>query len=194
MSFLSWPVHKANLSSRAQQRRKEVIVGLMGQFEKTFPGITYELLWESSSINSVAWRLGEARYIRVYGGLVRHPGVTRAGLALILAHETGHHLGGPPYDPDMPWISWQGQADYWAAGVGIKKVFGLNSRSITLRGVRELCALHQEFCGNAEEDEPDLPVECRHQILIAGLAAKPMPDCAQNVLRNLIENSSTRPE
>jgi hypothetical protein len=28
--------------------------------------------------------------------------MTRTGLALVLAHETGHYLGGPPYDLGMP--------------------------------------------------------------------------------------------
>jgi Zn-dependent protease with chaperone function len=104
MSFLNWPVEQVGLSQRAQKRRKSITLGLLDQFSKAFPDITYELLWESGTINSQAWRLGLAKNVRVYGGLARHPRITRAGLALMLAHETGHHLGGPPRDPDMPWI------------------------------------------------------------------------------------------
>jgi hypothetical protein len=185
MSFLNWPVEQVGLSQRAQKRRKSITLGLLDQFSKTFPDITYELLWESGTINSQAWRLGLAKNVRVYGGLARHPRITRAGLALMLAHETGHHLGGPPRDPDMSWISWQGQADYWAANVGMKKVFGLHARNMTLRGAHQIRRLHQDFTGRSEEDEPDLSSQCRHTIFLAGITGDVMPDCAQKAFAQL---------
>jgi hypothetical protein len=190
MSFLNWPVEQIFLSQRAQQKRKRAALRLLDQFGKAFPEVTYELLWESGTINSQAWRLGAARNVRVYGGLVRHPKITRVGLALMLAHETGHHLGGPPHDPDMPWISWQGQADYWAASVGMKKVFGLDARNMTPRGARQICDLHQEFVGSAHEDEPDLPSECRYKIFMAGTSGRAMPDCARDSFRQLVGDCS----
>jgi hypothetical protein len=103
----------------------------------------------------------------------------------MLAHETGHHLGGPPYDPGMPWISWQGQADYWAANEGMKRVFGLDASKMTLRGARQIVELHQDFAGRSEEDEPDLSVECRHKIFIAGARGQAMPDCAPKAFLEL---------
>jgi hypothetical protein len=190
MSFLSWPVEQKQLSPRARQRRKSIILNLLDQFGEAFPQITYELLWESATINAQAWRLGSVRYVRVYGGLARHPKITRAGLALMLAHETGHHLGGPPYDPDMPWISWQGQADYWAASIGMKKVFGLHSLNLIFRGARQILELHQAFVGDTDEDEPDLPPECRYKIFMAATAGRAIPDCAQKSLRELVGDSS----
>jgi hypothetical protein len=189
MNFFNWPEEKVLPSRRVQQQRQRGALELLDKFGRAFPEITYELLWTSGTINSQAWRLGSARYVRVYGGLVRHPEITRPGLALMLAHETGHHLGGPPYDPDMPWISWQGQADYWAASVGMKKVFGLRARNMTLQGAGQICRLHRYFVGSAE-DEPDLPSECRHRIFIAGASARAMPDCAQNSLRELLDDCS----
>jgi hypothetical protein len=60
--------------------------------------------------------------------------------ALLLAHETGHHLGGPLYDPAIPWLSWQGQADYWAAAVGMQRVFGARALIMTIQGAAELIA------------------------------------------------------
>jgi Zn-dependent protease with chaperone function len=113
VSFLQWPKEELKLTSRQQQWRHRMILELLEAFGRAFPRITYELLWESSSINAQAWRLGAARYVRVYGGLARHPIVTKSGLALMLAHETGHHLGGPPSDPATPWLTWQGQADFF---------------------------------------------------------------------------------
>jgi hypothetical protein len=186
MSFLNWPVEQAPLSRRAEQRRRSVIVGLLDRFGKAFPEITYELAWESATVNSQAWRLGSGRYVRVYGGLIRHPKMTSPGLALMLAHETGHHLGGPPYDPAMTWISWQGQADYWAANVGMKRVFGPDADAMTLRGARQVVELHRDFAGGADEDEPDLPAQCRYRIFIAGSRGAAMPDCATTALAALV--------
>ena len=103
----------------------------------------------------------------------------------MLAHETGHHLGGPPYDPDMPWISWQGQADYWAASTGMKQVFGSRAHRMTMRGAREIFELHRAFTGSDEEDRPDLSSECRHRILVAGAKGHAMPHCAETALAQL---------
>jgi hypothetical protein len=181
MSFLNWPAEEVLPSRRAQQQRRRVILDLFQKFGVAFPEITYELLWESPTINSQAWRLGSARYVRVYGGLVRHRAMTKYGLALMLAHETGHHLGGPPYDPDMPWISWQGQADYWAARIGMKKVFGARAETLTVRGARQIRELHRDFVRTLD-DEPDVSSECRHAIFIAGATGRALPDCANEAL------------
>jgi hypothetical protein len=187
VSFLNWPAEEVLPSRRAQQQRRRVILDLLEKFGTAFPEITYELLWESPTINAQAWRLGSARYVRVYGGLVRHRALTKYGLALMLAHETGHHLGGPPYDPAMPWISWQGQADYWAASEGMKKVFGLDAKEMTLRGARQLVELHRDFAGRPAEDEPDLSVECRHRIFMAGMRGDVTPNCAAKAFINLVK-------
>jgi hypothetical protein len=185
MSFLNWPVEQIHLSEHTQQRRKRVALGLMAQFGKAFPEITYQLVWESTTINSQAWRLGSERYVRVYGGLVRHPKMTKPGLALMLAHETGHHLGGPAYDPDMPWISWQGQADYWAASKGMKKVFGLHARKMTMRGALQILELHRDFEDGPQEDGPNLASECRHNIFLAGARGRELPECAKKAFTRL---------
>src|SRR5690348_5217541 len=105
MNFLHWPAEQVPLSKAARQRCEKVASALLDRFRMAFPEVTYDLLSDSPTINSQAWRLGTIRYVRVYGGLIRHPRMTRSGLALMLAHETGHHLGGPPLDPAMPWIS-----------------------------------------------------------------------------------------
>ena len=183
MSFLNWPAEEVLPSRRAQQQRRRVMLDLLETFGAAFPEITYELFWESPTINSQAWRLGSVRYVRVYGGLVRHRALTKYGLALMLAHETGHHLGGSPYDPDMPWISWQGQADYWAASTAMPLVFGSQARDIILRGAREILVLHKEFSGITEGDEPDLSAQCRYHIFRAGALSAEFPPCAKEEYR-----------
>jgi hypothetical protein len=182
VSFLNWPAEEVLPSRRAQQQRRRVMLDLLEKFGAAFPEITYELFWESPTINAQAWRLGSARYVRVYGGLVRHRALTKCGLALMLAHETGHHLGGPPYDPDMPWISWQGQADYWAASTAMPLIWGPRARIVTLRAAREIVELHRMVASQFDDDEPDLSPDCRYRILRSGACGEDIPNCALEAL------------
>lgn len=170
-------------------RRKRLAEGLLDLFSSTFPDINYEMFWDVPILNAQAWRLGAKRYVRLYGGLIRHPSVTKAGLALTIAHETGHHLGGPPYDPDLPWITWQGQADYWAARTAMPLLFGEKACNLTLRGAREIIKLHSAMVSVFEEDAPDLLPECRYSIFEAGARGRNMPTCGQAAFAEILGDS-----
>jgi len=173
MSFMDWPIEPEGRERRGHKRRRKIALRLIDAFARVFPAIKYTLIWDSRIINAQAW-LGEARNVYLYGALVRHPAITRAGLALTLAHETGHHLGGPPRDPAMRWMTWQGQADYWAARVGMPAVFGDAAAQITARGAREIVALqrrlHVSDCGIG-----DLAPETRLAIFDAGRRGEIFP-------------------
>jgi hypothetical protein len=179
MSFLDWPAEEKVSSRRSQLRRRSVARALLDKFGQAFPAITYNLLWESPTINAQAWRIGAVRHVTLYGGLVRHPAMTRSGLALVIAHETGHHLGGLPRDPDMRWMTWQGQADYWAARTAMPFVFGSSAGYLTLRGARQIMKLHEQLVPLLNGDEPDLSAQCRYCIFIAGAAGTEIPACAK---------------
>jgi hypothetical protein len=173
MSFLGRPVERYQLDERKRGRQRATALWLMQRFAETFDEIEYNLLWENPTINAQAWRLAERRHVTVCGGLVRHSAMTACGIALMLAHETGHHLGGPPLDPDLRWPTWQGQADYWAAKEGMPKVFGRSACRLTLRGAREIAALHIEF--EAPDDEPEMTPNERLAIFRAGALGESAP-------------------
>ncbi|OFX00753.1 MAG: hypothetical protein A3D94_17515 [Alphaproteobacteria bacterium RIFCSPHIGHO2_12_FULL_66_14] len=83
-----------------------------------------------------------ARHVRLYGGLVRHRKIGSAGLAVALAHETGHHLGGSPRLPFYKWLSSETRADAWAMTVGLNQIFGHDPADrIWKRGRAELDAI-----------------------------------------------------
>jgi hypothetical protein len=187
MTFLGWPIERQQLTDRARTRRKTIVLGLIREFKEIFKEIEYELLWDVPTINAQAWRLGSRKGVTVYGGLARHPSLTMCGLGLMLAHETGHHLGGPPLDPDLRWPTWQGQADYWAARHGMPKVFGKKARLLTLRGAKEIESLHSDFCD--EGDEPEISATQRTSIFRAGALGEPPPACLQTVFKELFGNS-----
>jgi hypothetical protein len=186
MSFLDWPIEHCRPSHLGYSRRLNTASSLIELFARAFPQISYRLLWESRHINAQAWRLGEARNVYLYGGLVRHPVITRAGLAVALAHETGHHLGGEPRDPDMTWMTWQGQADYWAARIGMPAVFGDDAKRLTPRGASQIRSLEHRLSNDANEWNSDLSSATRLKIIKAGLRGEAMPPCAKEELAKLL--------
>ena len=177
MSFL----HKGSrqdaiVTPSVERRRLCIMRELLDRFRQAFPNVVYEPVIDLNSVNAQAWRLGASRYVRIFAGLVRQRALSVSGLSLVLAHETGHHLGGPPYDPALPWMSWQGQADYWAASVGMPRVWGSRARRMTLRGAAKLELLHRELHHAYEdEDEWDLPIQCRFKFLNGAPTTWPAP-------------------
>lgn len=192
MNFLGLPVEDTRRGPHFERRRKRIALLLLEKFQKVFPEITYQLVWDSPTINAQAWRLGEAHYVRVYGGLVRHQRITSSGLALTLAHETGHHLGGLPHDPAMPGMTWQGRADYWAAAEAMPKVWGPRARRMTLKGAREIVLLHSDITNKLCDDEPDLAPDCRYRIFSAGAMGDDIPSCAADAFASVSRDDRTR--
>jgi hypothetical protein len=70
--------------------------------------------WSSNTINAFAERARGKVMINLFGGLARHPVVTRDGIDAVLCHELGHHLGGYPKKSGNRWSSAEGQSDYYA--------------------------------------------------------------------------------
>jgi hypothetical protein len=115
---------------------------LLSRFQASFPVIGYEMAWYSDSVNAQAFIYRKRKCVRLYGGLVRHRRISRAGIAFALAHETGHHLAGAPFDPTYFWLSSEARADEWALGEGLIRLFGRRrGRAMALEGLRELIAL-----------------------------------------------------
>ena len=89
--------------------------------------------------NAQAFLENEIKRVRIFGGLARHRLVGSAGLAVALAHETGHHLGGPPKLKYYHWLSSEDRANEWAITVGLPRVFGqAEAKSISKLGFRQL--------------------------------------------------------
>lgn len=136
------PVSASDLWPSGAQWPRRRAEGLLQRFRTTFPAIVYDLAWQSHSVNAQAFTFGGTRRVRLYGGLGRHRTIGLAGLAFVLAHETGHHLAGPPSDPIYPWLSSDARADQWAVEDGLATVFGRRrAAKLAARGLRQLIAL-----------------------------------------------------
>ncbi len=53
--------------------------------------------------------------IKVWGGMLNHRFISDETLLLLLCHEIGHYLGGPPTKAKGGWSSTEGQADYYSS-------------------------------------------------------------------------------
>jgi hypothetical protein len=115
---------------------------LLSRFQRSFPTVRYDLAWYSDTVNAQAFMKRERRSVRLYGGLARHRRITMAGIAYALAHETGHHLGGAPFDLTYSWLSSESRADEWAFREGMIQLFGAKKGpTLATQGLRELLAL-----------------------------------------------------
>lgn len=83
--------------------------------------------WENGMTEAISRRVEGRWVIDVFGGLARHPATTVDGLAAVVCHEIGHHLGGAPKRASnhLPWASGEGQSDYFAAVKCLRRVLPL---------------------------------------------------------------------
>ena len=136
------PAAKKNMlrprSNSSWQRQVEFV---MQRFQRTFPEIVYDIAWKVDAPNGTAWKEISQRHVRLYGGLLRHKLINVEGVALLFAHETGHHYGGAPRDGTYTWMTCEAQADFWAARWGINAVWANDpkaARHQVLEGAKQL--------------------------------------------------------
>jgi hypothetical protein len=89
-------------------------------------GLKFNMIadWQDGTVNAYATRSVDSWNIHINGGIARAKGMTTDGLAIIVCHEIGHHLGGAPrtflYGG---WPSAEGEADYFATSKCLKKYY-----------------------------------------------------------------------
>ena len=133
-SRLLWP-----LEARWPRRRAWTLIK---RFQACFPELIYDMELGVDLANAQAFLDGSQRRVRLYGGLVRHRKIGSAALAVTLAHETGHHLGGAPFLQYYRWLSSEERATQWAMTVGLQKVFGsVAAEKVSDSGIRQLKAI-----------------------------------------------------
>lgn len=163
----------------------------LNQHFKTFyPQIEYRIAWTDDRVNAFASREGNKWVVTLLGGLIRHPYMQLEGVGLVLAHEIGHHLGGPPHYGGT-WASCEGQADYWGARIAMRKVwfgqyaieqlekgslqvynlfaYGLRAGNLMQLDLSKIAAA--AGCGHP-------PAQCRLDTYRAAIFLNPKPGCA----------------
>ena len=95
-------------------------------FEDLGKNFVVNRLWENTQVNASAQQSGDDWIINMYGGLARHKHATIDSFRVVACHELGHHLGGAPIKSTwwgtVSWASNEGQSDYYANFVCMKKL------------------------------------------------------------------------
>lgn len=104
-----------------------IIYGLFATefYERNFI-LTVNTDWQTPYFSAWAKQEGPLKYsISFWGGMARIPGMNDEAHALVACHEIGHILGGTPRltIKDFIWSSSEGQSDYFATGICLKRYF-----------------------------------------------------------------------
>lgn len=134
--------------------------------------LVVERLWENDRVNALAKRDAPKVWtVQMFGGLARHSTITPDGFALVLCHEIGHHIGGAPKKRSslMPWVSSEGQSDYFATLKCLRRVFQFDNNAAVVKKLLVPSAL-TAACKNAHSRE-DVSVCIRSGMAGASVAA-----------------------
>lgn len=165
MFSISAPADCLRPATDPQQR--EWASEIVARFAVVFGDIAIDIAWNSDSLNAQAFRLSPtAAHVRVYGGLARHREVGPEGLALAIAHEIGHHKGGPPVSRHYHWLSTDRRADEWALTIGLPTVFGTAAADVARAGAEQL------FGVLADLDSPGTSPRCEAEQPCLGCRAR----------------------
>ena len=141
MLFCDHLSHQEALEAK-QANREGLLAGLLTDFRKTFPDLTFELQLDFSIINAQALRLANRQLVTIYGGLALHPRLGSDGLTLIVLHEVGHHLAEGCRSKRDPSLACECAADHWAVTTGMANLRMRTDRSLHMQvAVEELDAV-----------------------------------------------------
>lgn len=83
--------------------------------------------WTDDTVNASANQQGGNWFLNMYGGLARHPIMTKDGFMVVACHELGHHIGGAPkgegWFGTKTWATNEGGADYFSTLRCFRKMF-----------------------------------------------------------------------
>lgn len=151
---------------------------LVVRLESMSPRVNAEILKEKEVVSIIVW-----------GGMLSHPKLTPAALTLLLCHELGHFLGGPPLKSRNGWSSTEGQSDYFSTSECMKEI-GDTDEAEFIQAAIALTSIYAQVTGQSlpspdrcEEREvvrtnygyPS--AQCRLDTLIAGWRGEPRPSC-----------------
>jgi hypothetical protein len=142
-------------------------------------------------VNAEINKIGNSITILVMGGMLAHQKMNDNAFALLLCHELGHFLGGPPLKSSNGWSSTEGQADYFSGQVCVRHIE--LGESDFIDGAIRLTSIYSEVMSEPEPrisqcDQNKAPrtnfgypsVQCRLDSILAGWESKPRPECWYN--------------
>lgn len=125
LSLYGWSAATAEISRNTYHTILDVVGRTyVAAFSERNERLRIDRLWPDDTNQASAWReedrRGEIAVLRIPGGIARQPIINADAFTLIICHEIGHHLAGPP----AVWkYSVEGQADYFGVSDCLRRVF-----------------------------------------------------------------------
>lgn len=125
LSLIDPPTTQAEISRNTYDTILDLVARTYAEeFQKRNERLRIDRLWPDDTNQASAWReedrRGEIAILRIPGGIARQPIINADAFTLIICHEIGHHLAGPP----AVWkYSVEGQADYFGVSDCLRRVF-----------------------------------------------------------------------
>lgn len=173
--------------SMVQRRVQEFEEAHASKFSES-PQLIVTLSSENSRINAEIRKQEKMLIIEVMGGMLAHPLMDGSALSLLLCHELGHFLGGPPTKSRGGWSSTEGQADYYS-GSECARDLKLTDEEL-IDGALKLTSIYAGVTGEAppvayQRDEREVvrinfgypSAQCRLDTILAGWQGLPRPRC-----------------
>lgn len=158
-------------------------------FKGFYPDINFIFNWNDKTVNAYARVKDGKKEVEMLGGMIRHTSMNWQGIAFVYAHEVGHHYAGSPqYPSPNDWASCEGQADYWASLVSLRKVYpGEEYLDVAFAAADQFHDLLGKLGSSISLEEQQQyftescthpPKDCRKDTIIAGIELRKKPTCA----------------
>jgi hypothetical protein len=142
----------------------------------------------NNRINADITKVNNQVVVQIFGGMLNHNEMNSDVLQLLLCHELGHFLGGPPLKSRTGWSSTEGQADYFS-GRKCAHALKLDEQSF-IDAALKLTAIYAEvrregvpavnLCETLEVSRTNYGYpssQCRLDTMIAGFRELDRPRC-----------------
>lgn len=157
-----------------------------------YPSIHFNLDLENESINAYSFRRHGMSVVEVAAGLIHLDAVQFESLAVIIAHEIGHLIGGEPLNPAG--YSCEGQSDYVGVGAVIRtvwygKFFGeiMEPAMVQLANIFNLIIPEVDREGIPGNTCMHISTDCRMEAMTAAMRSMPLPECAGGPKKPFLE-------
>lgn len=123
---------------------------------------------DNTNVNAYASRENNKWFITFYGGMIRHRSFDKDVFATIVCHELGHHLGKAPYkfpdNDEKKWVSAEGQSDYFATNICLKRLYENKNNESFLQG-KDISTIMRKGCRKNFQNQHHYYLCLRNSIL-----------------------------
>jgi hypothetical protein len=148
-------------------------------------GIKYCNDLQNPDINAYAWvDKSGINHVVIRGGLINNSALETEGISMVLAHETGHHIG--QHSSPICGLACEGEADFVGVKIVMPKIFYPKHEAIVRAGIAQMADFFRVSDNpNIPNDEPagcaHPTDECRIATYHAALKGSNKPACADKI-------------